>query len=197
MSKARPLVPALVFLLISAFALAACGSSESDEDKIVSVIETGVVSTDPADCEAKQTVNFMEQGNEGEGEEAVEECEEDAEDETGNPESVEVSEVEVEGSEATADAAIKGGSFDGQTVIFSLAEEEGDWKMNEIEGFAKFDREKLIAGFEEQLAEAEGVEPELAECIVETSEESSDSELEELALGGPEGFTELAEFCSE
>ena len=187
-----------IFVLAAALALVACGSSESDEDKIVSLIEKGSTSTDPADCEALQTVNFMEQGNEGEGKEAVEECEEDAKDESGTPDSVEVSEVEIEGSEATANAAIKGGSFDGQTVIFNLVEEDGDWKLNEIEGFAKLDREKLIGAFEESLEEAKPpVEEELAECVIEGTEESSDSELEELVLGGPEGFAELAEECVE
>jgi ABC-type glycerol-3-phosphate transport system substrate-binding protein len=191
-------LPVLLFAILATLALAACGSSESDEDKIVDVIETGATSTDPADCEGLQTINFMEQGNEGEGQKAVEECEEDAEDETGNPDSVEVSDVEIDGSEATATVAIAGGSFDGQALVFNVAEEDGDWKLNEIESFATLDREKLVAAFEEGLAEAEPpVEEELAACVIEGVEESSDSELEGLVLDGPEGFVELAEECTE
>jgi ABC-type glycerol-3-phosphate transport system substrate-binding protein len=191
-------LPVLLFAILAALALTACGSSESDEDKIVNVIETGSTSTDPADCEALQTLNFMEQGNEGEGKEAVKECEEDATDETGNPDSVDVSEVEIEGSEASAVVAVNGGSFDGQVLAFNLVEEEGGWKLNEIEAFVTLDREKLIAAFEEGLAEAEPpVEEELAACVIEGTEEISNSELEELVLGGPEGFVELAEECTE
>ena len=49
----------------AALALAACGSSESDEDKIASVIETAATSTDPAGCKEAQTLAFMEQATRG------------------------------------------------------------------------------------------------------------------------------------
>ena len=99
--------------------------------------------------------------------------------------------------QATATVAITGGSFDGQVLVFNVAEEDGDWKLNEIESFKKLDSEKLIAAFEEQLEEAKDVEPELAGCVIETLEEGSDSELEELVLGGSSGFAEIAEECVE
>ncbi len=183
-------------LALGALAIASCGSSESDEGKIVSAIETGATSTNPADCEATSTVAFMEQSNEGEGKKAVEECEKDAEAPTGNPESVDVTEVEVSGSEATANATFKGGTFDGQTIVISLVEEEGNWKLNEIESFAKLDREKLIGAFKSSLEEAKEVKPGLGECVIESLEEESDSELEEAILNGPEGIVEIAEECS-
>jgi ABC-type glycerol-3-phosphate transport system substrate-binding protein len=192
----RLLLPTL-FLGLAALALAACGSGESDEDKIVNAIETSSTSTDPADCKALLTVAFMEQTNSGEGKEAVEECEEDANDTSGNPDSVEVSEVEVQGSEATADATFNGGNFDGQTLILNLKEEDGDWKLNEIEGFEGLDREKLIGALESNFEESEEVEPELAECVIEGFEEESDSELEETILSGSEGVEEVAEECVE
>jgi ABC-type glycerol-3-phosphate transport system substrate-binding protein len=191
----RLLLPVLT--ITAGLALAACGSSESDEDKIAGVIETSATSTDPADCEAKLTVAFMEQSNEGEGKKAVEECEEEAKDPTGNPDSVDVTEVEVSGSEATANTAFTGGGLDGQTVVIGLVEEEGGWKLNEIASFVNLDRGKLIGAFESSLEESREGQPELGECVIEGFEEESDSELEETVLSGSEGVVEIAEECTE
>jgi ABC-type glycerol-3-phosphate transport system substrate-binding protein len=195
--KGRLLVPAFAFLIVSAFALVACGSSENDEGKITSAIETAATSTDPADCETTQTVAFMEQSTGEEGKkEAVEKCEEQAKEGKNNPESVDVEEVEIEGEEATATTSFTGGTFDGQTLIVNLVEEEGDWKLNEAERFKNLDREKLIGGFKTGFEESnEEIEPKLAECLIEGIEESSDSELEGLVLHGSEGIEELAEEC--
>jgi hypothetical protein len=195
--KARLLVPFLVLLGVSALGLAACGSGESDEDKITKVIETAATSTDPADCKKYETVNFAEQQSGKEGAKAVEECEEQAPEGANNPDSVDVSEVEVEGEEANATVAFTGGGFDGQTLVVNLVQEEGDWKLNEAEGFKHLDREKLIGTFERTFEEQEEVEPELAECVIEGLEETSDSELEEMILGGPEGIVAIAEECAE
>jgi hypothetical protein len=180
--------------------IAACGSSgESDEDKITSVIETSATSTDPADCKALETQNFMEQSEHSEGQEAVEKCEEDAEEGIGNPEEVEVSEVEVEGEGASANAAFIGGTADGQTLEASLVEEEGDWKLDEVTGFADFNREKLEAGLLTSL-EAAGSElsSEQAGCIGEGIEELEDEEVEELILSleFPPAFVEIVEECA-
>jgi hypothetical protein len=188
----------VIALAFAALAVAGCGgSSESDEDKIVSVVETSALSTDPADCKATQTVAFMEQANEGEGKKAVEECEENADDTSGTPDSVVVSKVDVADSAATADVAFTGGSFDGQTVVLGLVEEGGDWKLDEIKSFAKLDREKLIGAFETSIEETEELAPELGECLVEGFEAASDSELEDAILNGPEGVVQIAEECTE
>lgn len=202
--RRRRTAPAFAFivLLAAALGLAACGGGESDESKITSAIETAATSTDPASCEETQTLAFMEQAKSGTGKEAVKECEKDTEEGKGNPESVDVSEVEAEGEEATATVVFHGGSYDGQSVEVSLVEEEGDWKLDEITGFAKFDRGKLIAGLEGALEEAqeenENVTPQLAGCVLEGVEELSDSELEELVISGAQqGVAEIAEECAQ
>jgi hypothetical protein len=186
-----------VFVVAAALAIVACGSSESDEDKITSLIETSATSTDPADCTKLTTQNFMEQGSGAEGKEAVEDCEKEAEEGKGNPESVDVEGVEVEGEEATATVAFHGGGLDGQTLVVNVVEEEGEWKVNELESFASLNRGKLTSALEEALEEEKEIEPELAECVMEGVEESSNSELEGLILNGPEGLVEIAEECSE
>ena len=195
MSKARFLVPALVLLAVSAFALAACGSSESDEDKITSAIENAATGSDPAICTEDQTAAFLEQTSGSEGKEAVEKCEEEAE--TGeNAESVDVSEVEVEGEEATATVAITGSSLDGQTLVVGVVKEEGDWKLNEAIEFKNFDREAFTEAFVTKIGEQKEIKAEVAECIGEGIEEASDGTLEGLFLEGPAAIVEIAEECS-
>lgn len=197
MRKLHLLFP--LVLLALALGLVACGSSESDEDKIVEVIETSAVSDDPADCEALATQAFLEQTQFSEGKEAVESCEESAKETEDNPDSVEVSEVEIDGSDATAEAAFVGGNFDGQTFTVALVEEDGDWKLDEITGFADFDQEALATSLEEGLQNGEdAVDAELAECFGETVRESPKAQAEDLIVGGsPQPLVEIVEGCTK
>lgn len=197
MRKLHPLFPLALLALV--FGLAACGSSESDEDKVVEVIETSVTSAEPADCKELATQAFLEQTELEQGSAAVESCEESAEDTENDPESVEVTEVEVDGSAATADVAFTGGSFDGQTLSVALVEEDGDWKMDEITGFAEFDQEKLADTFEEALQSGEdALDPQLATCFAEVIRDVPKAEAEEIVIGGsPDPVVEIIEGCSE
>jgi hypothetical protein len=186
-------------LLVFVFGLVACGGGDSDEDKIVEVIETSVTSTDPADCKTLATQEFLEQTEFSEGPEAAKSCEEDAEDTSNNPDSVDVSKVEIDGSDATANVAFVGSDFDGQTLAVALVEEDGDWKMDQITGFVKLDQEKLATAFEEALQSGEEpLEEELAVCFVEVLREASKPEVEEIVIGGSsQPITEIIEGCSE
>lgn len=173
-----------------AFTLSACGGGESDEDQIASAIETLATSTDPADCEALSTLNFMEQTEIEEGQEAVKSCEEEAEEGSDNPGSVTVTNVDVSGPSATADAAFDGGDLDGQTLTIGLVEEDGNWKLDELKSFVRFDRDALLQSFRDGLSEeTSGQEEEVASCLVEELEGSSD---EEIVLS-PDLFVQLAE----
>ena len=189
------LLPAL--LLAFALGLSACGGGgESDEDKIVATIETAATSTDPAVCDETQTISFMEQTSGSSGKDAEKECEEETKSEDDNPDSVTVSEVEIDGDSATANAEFKGGTFDAQTLELALVEDEGDWKLDELAGFAKFDAEGLVASFAEQIEKEPGIDPETASCFVEGIEGLSDSELESVIVeNNTEVFGEIAETC--
>ena len=189
------LLPAL--LLALALGLAACGGGgESDEDKIANTIETAATSTDPAVCDETQTLAFMEQTSGSSGKEAEKECEGEAKSAEGQPDSVSVTEVKVDGENATADAAFKGGIFDAQTLELALVEEDGDWKLDQLTGFAKFDPESLVNAFAEQIEEEPEIEPETASCFVEGIEELSNPELESIVVeNNTEVFGEIAEGC--
>jgi ABC-type glycerol-3-phosphate transport system substrate-binding protein len=189
------LLPAVLLLL--AFGLAACGgSSESDEDKITSTIETAATSTDPAVCGETQTLAFMEQTVGETGKAAEKKCEEEAESGENNPEKVKVSAVAVEGEKATANAEFTGGNFDEQTLELALAEEDGEWKLDELTGFAKFDPTTFVGALAKQLEEEPSIEPQVAGCIVEGVEEFSKGELEDLVIeANTEAIVEIAEGC--
>jgi hypothetical protein len=192
----RRLVLPFVFLAF-AIAFAACGEGESDEDQISDAIITLAANTDPANCEELATLAFLEQIEHEEGKVAIEECEEDAEDPSNDAETVKVTNVEVDGSGATATAAFEGGGLDGQTLNIALVEEDGNWKLDKIEGFAEFDRQKilgpLVDGIAESSGELEGIEP---DCMIGRVEEFTDAELEEVVLSiSPEALFEAAEAC--
>lgn len=190
------LLPAL--LLALALGLAACGGGgESDEDKIVSTIEESATSTDPAVCGETQTLSFMEQTTSGSGKEAEKECEAETEEEdSGDPDSVKVSKVAADGGKATADVEFDGGSFDGQKLEVALVEEDGDWKLDELTGFAKFNAAGFVDSFAEQLEEEPEIEPQVASCIVEGLEEAPKDELESLVIeNNTQPIVELAESC--
>ncbi len=194
MHKRYLVLPCL--LIASVFVLAACGSSDNDESQIEEAVETSATSTDPADCKKLTTQNFMEQTTQSEGSEAVKTCEKEASNDEG-AEDATVSNVEVDGSKASADVALTGGGFDGQEVEVALVKEDDQWKLNEIAGFVKFNEAKVIETLEKGFAEPSSeVSKSLASCIVESFEEAPQAEFEEaLISGSTEGFEEIAGGC--
>jgi hypothetical protein len=173
----------LPLLIASIFALVACGGGGGEEAKVEEVIETSATSTDPADCRRFQTQEFMEQVSREKGEVAVEECEEEAEKEEG-AESVDVANVEVSGSSATAEAALSGGSLDGQTVEVELVKESDQWKLNEVVKLTQFSREKLMEALEGEFSEHSGeVSPKLAACFLTAFGRAKKKEVEEFLFG--------------
>ncbi len=170
---------------------------ESDEDKIAGAIETSATSNDPSACTEFATENFNEQIAGQEGEAALKECERDAAKEE-SAESADVSNVEVDGSTATADVALTGGGFGGQTLAVSLVKDGDQWKLNEVTGFAELNRPKLVETLEENFSETNEIPKGVGACVVEGVEESSQAEIEELFFSGSfQGFAELVESCSK
>jgi ABC-type glycerol-3-phosphate transport system substrate-binding protein len=173
------LLPAVLLALV--FGLTACGGATGD---------------DPTVCEETQTQAFMEQTTGSSGKDAVKECEKEAESGEGQPDSVNVTGVKIDGSSATADAEFKGGPFDSQTLQLALVEEDGDWKLDELTGFANFDPQNLIDAFSDQIEKEPGIEPEIASCLTEGLEGLSNPELESIVIeDNTEVFGELAEGC--
>jgi hypothetical protein len=184
----------LPFLLIAAaLALSACGggggsssrSGGNEEAAIEEAVEKSATTNDPSKCTELQTQAFNEQEKATSGKEATEICEEEAEEGESPAESVDVSNIKVDGETATADAEIHGSALNGQTVALELQNEEGDWKLNEFVKFAKFDATTLGESFEKEFTAAEGeVSPGLAKCIYEGIGKLSQEEAEAVAFEG-------------
>jgi hypothetical protein len=176
-----------IALLAVAMALTACGGGSSssgggEEAAIEKAIETSATSTDPSKCTEVQTEAFDENETEKSGAAAVKACEEEVESEPNPAESITVSDISENGETATAEAAIEGGSFDGQAVELEVTKEDDDWKLNEILGFTKYDAAGIASALEEQLNEEEEITPALAKCVSEGVEKMSQAEAEVMIL---------------
>jgi hypothetical protein len=189
-------------LLVTALALTACGGGgssssggSSDETAISEAIEKSATTTDPSKCTKYQTEEFNEQGAQESGN-ALKACEESAEESEEPAESVNVSNIKVNGETATAQAEIEGSSLSGQSVEIEMANEEGAWKLNKFLGFVNYDGQSLAEVFEEGLAKEEGVSAAIAKCVAEGFAELSQQEVEAVVFDGEtEGLEELAESC--
>jgi hypothetical protein len=187
--------------LLLALGVTACGSSGGgggDEDQITAAIRTVALGTDPAACKKYETQSFMAQNTQSEGAKAVSACEQHAKEAKGNPKSVALSKVEVNGTRATADVAFTGGGFNGQTAAIALVKEGDQWKLDKTTGFAKLDRAKLIEQFEAKLTDpANKISKSVASCFVKAVEKEPQAKVEELVLSGSsEPIVELIKSCS-
>ncbi|HKZ14145.1 MAG TPA: hypothetical protein VJL81_09910 [Solirubrobacterales bacterium] len=194
----RILVP-LALLALAALVLTACGGGgSSDEDKITETIETAATTSDPNNCTELETQRFAEQNSQEKGKAAIKACEEEAEAGEEEAEGANVSNISVNGSKATAEVEFEGGSLGSQSLEVALVEEEGNWKLDQIEGFANYDGKALGEAFEKQFEEEPGeLTPEQAKCISGKVAEASQAEAEELFLSGnPEKIIELAQGCA-
>jgi hypothetical protein len=186
MRKARFTLAVAGAVLLAGLGLAACGGSDSggsnaDEDQITQAIKAAATSGDPSACTTYQTQNFVEQTNDGTGEAAVRSCERDAAD---NPaDSVDVSEVEIDGDTATAKAKATGSVFDGQTLDIALVKEGEQWKLDQFKGFVDFDRDAMVNAFRAELAKEPGTTPQGVACVVQQFQNASDEELEGIFTG--------------
>jgi hypothetical protein len=182
--------------LIAVFALAACGGGGDDKAEVEEVIETSATTTDPADCKRLETQGFMEQISREGGEAAVESCENDAEDNEG-VNGATVSAVKVDGSDATAEAALTGGGLDGQTVEVALVKDGDQWKMDKVVKFTDFDHATLVEGLEKELSSGSEAETKFAGCFVEAFKQASEAEVEELIFGeSPQALEAVFKACS-
>jgi ABC-type glycerol-3-phosphate transport system substrate-binding protein len=199
-SKRLLLLPCL--LILGGLMLAACGGGGGDEtSKVEETIETAATTTDPAECSRTQTQKFMEQTSDESGQAALKGCEEEAENEEG-AKSVNVFNVAVSGSSATAEAALSGGSLDGQTLEVALVKEGDRWKLNEVVKFTDFDQEKLVETFEREIKREIEESPgkassKFAGCFIEAIKQADQAEIEGLILSGSsKGLEGAVKRCS-
>jgi hypothetical protein len=193
----RLLVP-LALLALAALAVTACGGGGSSaEDDVTEVIEQAATTKDPSNCTELQTLRFTEQNTGEKGKAAIKSCEESAKEEE-QAEEAKVSNVSVNGEKATAEAEFIGGSLGSQTLAVALVEEDGDWKLDQIEGFANYDGKALEETFLKRFEESpEGLTKQQYTCIAEGIGKASTAEAEAMFLSGASAkIEELAKGCA-
>lgn len=182
----------LVACLLSILVLAACGGTAGDVEKVEEAIRASLIDPDPSACTELWTQRYLEQLAQKRGPAALEDCEEEVENPVNPTESVAISEVEIEGEGATALVAPIGGWLDGQVVELALAEEQGQWKLDQVTRFVEFDASAFARATEKTVEGRFDASPEQVECIGSELEEVSRPEAEVLALS-PRVTEELAD----
>jgi len=180
---------AVVAAGLSALGVAACGSSNNnsaDEDQITTAINAAAVSGDPSACTKYQTQRFVEQTSSGTGEAAVRSCEKDASDSVANK--VDVTDISVDGDNATAKAEVTGSIFDGQTLDIGLVKENGTWKLDQFKGFENFDKASFVAAFPQEIVKGGGATAQGISCLKTQIEAASAQEIENSFVNNDQGF---------
>jgi hypothetical protein len=161
-------------------ALASCGGN--DEDDASAAAEEALTSTDPSSCTELLTENYRQQIQLSSGEFAIRACEQELF--LTAADSAEVTGVEVDGDTATVDVAYTGSVFDGQTLTYEMVKEDGEWKLNELLGFAEFDKAAFARSLDILLEEGKDVNSPGAECFNDQLKALSVQELEDLYTSG-------------
>jgi hypothetical protein len=194
----RRLLVSLALLALAALALAACGGGNNDEAEIVEAIETAATTSSPSNCTQLETERFVEQNSDKQGKAAVKDCEEEAKAGEEHAKQAKVTNVIVNNEKATAEAEFVGGPFNSQTFEIGLVEDGSGWKLDQIEGFAKYDGKALEETFLGRFEESpEGLTEKQYSCIAAGIGKASKAEAEAMLLSGsPKKIEELAESCA-
>jgi hypothetical protein len=153
-----------------------------DEIDVEDSIEEVATTSDPSFCRELVTPAYLAQIYALPTDAAVAACEQYSDEEVLQADSVEVTEVEVDGDTATAEATYRGSAADGSTLRIGLVHEDGEWKLNRVLG-AEVDRAGFLSASREQLVDPLfGFPPESADCVVRELGNLPDSELEALLV---------------
>jgi hypothetical protein len=187
--------------LLLAFAFAACGGSGGDGSddvaRIEDTIRTSAVESSPAECSELSTPHFLEQRSGRKGEAALKSCEAEIEN-VEDAKSVTISNVEVDGATATAEGAFVGGLFNGQTVTIELAEEDDQWKLDQVTSFVSLDRDAMADTFERLFSESSPLPSSQLDCLVEGIRGAPQRGLEALLLEmSPVLLAQLEQRCAD
>lgn len=173
--------------VIASFGLTACGGSDDSSTSVSSADQAGITraiqalatGSDPSACTQYATQKFVDQTNgPGSGQAALQACEKDFRTGQGAiADSIAVSDVQVDGSTATATAKATGSIFDGQTIKVTFVKEGDAWKADVFNGFEGFDKTALVNAFTGQI-QNEGGSPAAVNCVNENLQKQSDETLE-------------------
>jgi hypothetical protein len=187
----RRLRNAPVWAIVATIAVVAagCGGGGSDVGDVTDTVEGVFTSADPSVCTELMTARYLAQTQFISGSAAVAACKQNQARNAGD--SVKVSNVELSGDAATADVAVRGGSLNNQTVSVSLRNEDGEWRLDHIEGFPSFNRTALNAAIATSYGSGRP-----GRCVQRRLSRLSDAAIQSLYLSGDRTrFAALIEDC--
>jgi hypothetical protein len=174
-------------------AAAGCGSDADDEGDIEQVLETTFTTIDPVQCETVTRAGLEQlTPSIAQEKDPVAACQELVkQNESGSAQSIEISDLEVDGDTATATVTPAGGTFAGTVLTIGFVNEDG-WKWNSVEEAEIADRDEYLASLQEATTTsfgAKALQPDEAKCVVgEISQNASDEELSASITDGEKGF---------
>jgi hypothetical protein len=186
-----------VLLIVAALPLAGCGGDDTDtgaadtsatgaddEAQITDVITTAATTTSKEVCTDLETQRFVDQNSGKTGAASLQDCA-TLEPGESDADSVEVSNVEVDGDRATADAAFTGSIVDGQTLSLSLVKEGDQWKLDHFDSFVDFDSQALADSFTRQLGGPNGdLTPAQLNCVRQVITTAPPKTVEDAIISG-------------
>jgi hypothetical protein len=172
----RKLYGIFICLALCAVALTACGSDGEDD-------------ASASDLSAQETVAIEKNVNAGVIDKGfgVKEVE-----------SVDVKQIEVDGSQGTAEAVLKTkNTLDGQTVLVSLVRADGEWRFFEIEKLINVDKPLLVENYEKELKRPEEkLSPAVIRCLAKEFAAAPQSQVEAMFIDDSEAaFRKLGKLC--
>lgn len=175
-------------LLATCATLSACGGSSDAEAEIRGLIHTAWTSSSPSACTKLLTRRFAEQTTQVEGIGAIEACENEMSENTGQ-QTATPSAIRVAGSKATADLALAGVDLGGQVIRVALVKVHDRWKLASIVGFVGIDRRKLLKALVAKVEEGVDELPPLSvvQCSLEAMSTFSIRDLDEYVFSGSTG----------
>jgi hypothetical protein len=102
-----------------------------EEAEVEDAIEQVSTSKDPEVCRTGYTTSFLQKATGRSGSEAVDLCQEQVP--QNNTTSAEISDVQINGSRATATLVEEGGPNDGETLKVTMIKQGDDWKADDLD----------------------------------------------------------------
>lgn len=126
----------ILVLVLSSFALAACGGSSSPEDEVTDTVNQILEAKEPEQvetaCRDLTTPRFLEEVYGGDVDKCIEQPLSD-DSSIDDPGEVSVDSVEIDGEKAAVKIVTVGGDTDGNDGTWTMAEEDGEWKLDRLE----------------------------------------------------------------
>lgn len=165
------------------------------------MLESAFTTSNPEQCTEQFTPRALEQiiQDLAEGEDPIKACEEGLNlDESANADSIEIADLSVDGTGATATVTPDGGTFAGAEVRLALVEDVG-WRIDQIEDVEIYDRELHIDSQDDSASlEALGatqLPPGTEKCVLGyLKTEPSTEELEETLPGADTADTGVPDY---